>query len=103
MKSKKLNKRLTGFFSALADETRLQIISLLVEGDKTVNQIHKDLKENITLSAVSHQLKLLDSLNIINYEKKGREKYYSLSGNFCWCVLKDAIKHFKNKKSKGGI
>jgi ArsR family transcriptional regulator len=98
-----INQQIANFFSALADETRLLILISISKGSKTVGDIHKFvLKEGenkITLSAVSHQLKLLNGSDIIEYKKSGREKYYSLSGDFCWCMLKDALKHFKFKRS----
>ena len=93
----KIDKRITNFFSVLADETRLNIIMSISEGSRTVNEIHKFVGDQITLSAISHQLKLLESSEIVKYEKKGREKHYSLSGDFCWCMLKDATKHFQIK------
>jgi len=93
-----INKNVADFFSSLSDETRLKIIISISKGSKTVSQIHRSIEGKITLSAISHQLKLLESMDIIKHERKGREKHYSLSGDFCWCILKDAIKHFKNKK-----
>lgn len=82
------------FFSALADETRLKILVSLTAGEKTVSEIHSEFGESITLSGVSHQLKTLSTIDIIESEKSGREKKYSLSGEFCWCILRDAAKHF---------
>ncbi len=88
------NKKIAEFFAALSDETRLMILRSLMDKDKTVNDIHKDIKD-LTLSAISHQLKYLTNLDIIEYEKKGREKIFHLSDKFCWCMVRDAFKHFK--------
>ena len=89
-------KQTTKFFSTLADETRLKILLSLSEKPKQVNDIHNSLdKENITLSAVSHQLKYLSDLDIIIYEKKGKGKIFKLSNHFCWCILRDVLNHFK--------
>ncbi len=91
-----IHRRVVDFFSALSDETRLKILGSLMEKDKTVGDIHKSVGDKkLTLSAISHQLKHLYLLGIIVYEKKGREKYFHLSDKFCWCMLKDAFKHFK--------
>jgi len=95
---KDINKKLVKFFSAMADETRIKIIISISKSPKTVNDIHKNSDKTLTLSAISHQLKLLENSDIVKYEKKGRERYYSLSGDFCWCMLKDAIKHFNKRK-----
>lgn len=85
------------FFSSISDRTRLGILLSLTEKNKTVNEIYGDVGSHITLSAVSHQLKLLDNMKVISYEKKGRERYYKLSEDFCWCILEDAFKHFNGK------
>ena len=90
-------KQLIRFFSALADETRLDMLLALAEKPKTVNQLHKSV-DKITLSAVSHQLKQLNNLGIVEFKKKGREKYFKLSDKFCWCILKTSMAHFKKSK-----
>jgi DNA-binding transcriptional ArsR family regulator len=90
-----INKKIVNFFSALSDETRLKILTLLMKQPKNVNEIYSNFnKDKITLSAISHQLKLLSNLDIIIADKIGREKTYKLSDRFCWCVLRDALKHF---------
>ena len=75
-----INKRTLEFFSILADETRLKILFSLTKGSKTVNEIYSAVgREKMTLSAVSHQLKQMENLHIVISEKKGREKFFSLS------------------------
>jgi DNA-binding transcriptional ArsR family regulator len=94
----RINRKMTRFFSTLADETRLKILMSLTDGPKTVNQIYADVgKDTMTLSAVSHQLRQMNDLDIIASEKKGREKIFQLSHAFCWCILKDAKSHFGSK------
>ncbi len=93
------NSQILNFFSALSDETRLKILLSLVDGSKNVGEVHEALgKENITFSAISHQLKYLTNTNILESEKKGKEKIFNLSSHFCWCILRDVVKHFQNKK-----
>lgn len=95
-----INKNVTNFFSALSDETRLKILVGLMEEPQTVTEIHKQIgKDRLTLSAISHQLKHLADTDIVVYEKKGREKIFQLSNKFCWCILRDAFKHFKKKNN----
>ena len=91
-----VNRKVVDFFSALSDETRLKILRSLMEKDKTVGDIHKSVGgKKLTLSAISHQLKHLSLLGIVVYKKRGREKHFHLSDKFCWCMLRDAFKHFK--------
>jgi len=96
---KQINKKILQFFSSLADETRLKILVSLTEKSRTVNEIYKIVGKDITLSAISHQLRQLSDLEIVVYEKKGREKTFQLSDSFCWCILKDAFSHFNGKKT----
>ncbi len=90
-----VKKEILDLFACLSDETRLKIVLSLLEKPQSVNDIHAALGKGITLSAVSHQLKQLYQLGIINYEKKGRTKNFRLSDKFCWCILRDALGHFK--------
>jgi len=91
--------KLLAFFSALADNTRLSIVLFLRKKSACVKEIHEFLGEdNISLSGVSHQLKLLYNLNIVSFSKQGKEKIFSLSPDFCWCILEDGLKHFDKKK-----
>ena len=85
------------FFSSLADKTRLHILLSIAEKPKTVNEIYDFVgRDKMTLSAISHQLKQLNDMDIVIFEKKGKEKYFELSDNFCWCILRDAFSQFNN-------
>ncbi len=94
----KAEEKILNFFSSLADRTRLNIIVSIAEKPRTVTEIYEIVgKKNLTLSAISHQLRYMTALNIVKAERKGKEKFYSLSENFCWCILKDAFKQFGKK------
>ena len=94
----KVSKKILQFFSSLADETRLRIVLSLTDGPKNVGDIYKVFGEKLSLSAVSHQLKLLESSGVVVYEKKGREKVFRLADGFCWCIVKDVFGHFGSGK-----
>jgi DNA-binding transcriptional ArsR family regulator len=65
------------FFSALANRTRLAIIDILREGTKTILEISKALDQEDVI--ITHNLKLLESSNIINSEKSDKKRLYSLN------------------------
>ena len=67
---------MANFYKALADNTRLKIISILENNELGVSDMAVAL--NMTKSAVSHQLKYLKDLNIVFNKKKGKEVIYSL-------------------------
>ena len=90
-------KKVMQFFSSLADETRLHILLSIAEKQKTVNEIYDFVgRDKMTLSAISHQLRQLNDMEIVMFEKKGKEKYFELSDKFCWCILRDAFGQFNN-------
>ena len=65
------------FFSALANRTRLAIIDVLKDSPKTILEISEilDLKE----STITDTLKPLEGCMIVNFQKTGKEKLYSLN------------------------
>ncbi len=90
------------FFSSLADKTRLKIILSIAEKPKNVNEILKNVSEGkLTLSAISHQLRMLSDLGIVTSERYGKEKFFELSDKYCWCILKDTFSQFGNKLKIG--
>lgn len=76
----------TLMFQALGDPIRQQMIILLLKNkEMTVNQI----TENVSISrpAVSHHLKILRQADLVAFDKKGNEKYYTL-------LSEEFVKHF---------
>ncbi len=89
------DKKILRFFSAMADPTRLRILLSIMDGPKTVNGIYAAVgKGKMTLSAISHQLKQLEQTGVVQFDKNGREKAFMLSDGLCWCILRDAYRHF---------
>lgn len=78
-------------FKALADPTRLKILALLFSGERGVGDIADHLA--VSQSAVSHQLRLLRSLDIVRYRKVGREVYYDLADDHVRDILVRTFEH----------
>ncbi|MEK6913426.1 MAG: metalloregulator ArsR/SmtB family transcription factor [Nanoarchaeota archaeon] len=97
MNKKQAEINVLQFFASLADKTRLHILLSIAKGPKRVNEIYDFVgRDKMSLSAISHQLKQLSDQGIVSYKKSGKEKIFSLSDKFCWCILKDAFKQFDN-------
>lgn len=64
------------FFKALAHPMRIRILELLSDGDKTVNELQSILGSEG--SAVSQQLAVLRSKNVVQGSKDGTSVVYSL-------------------------
>lgn len=78
-------------FKALADPTRLRILALLSECECSVGDLAGQL--DVSQSAVSHQLRLLRSLDIVRYRKEGREVYYGLADDHVRDILGRTLEH----------
>ncbi len=66
------------FFGTLANNQRLEIISLLRKGPRNVTQICKHLGFNQT--TVSHHLAVMKECSFVFAEKNGKERVYRLNG-----------------------
>ncbi|MBN8560121.1 MAG: winged helix-turn-helix transcriptional regulator [Leptolyngbya sp. UWPOB_LEPTO1] len=62
--------------NALADPTRLKIILALSQGELCVCDISHVI--GLSVSATSHQLRVLRNLNVVDHRSDGRMAYYSL-------------------------
>jgi len=73
----KLRHPYSRFFGTLANQYRIDIIELLKDGDRNVNQICKKLNYNQT--TVSHNLKRLEICGFVKVNQKGKERIYTLN------------------------
>ena len=82
------------FFKALAHPLRIQILELLVEGPKSVNEIQSLLEKEG--SAISQQLSVLRAKNIVYGTKEGKKVYYALRDPYIIELLHVARTIFNN-------
>lgn len=78
-------------FKALADPTRLRLLALLFAGERSVGDLADHLE--VSQSAVSHQLRILRSLNIVRFRKDGREVYYDLADEHIRDIFSRTLEH----------
>jgi len=63
-----------GFFSTLANPTRLAILETLTKGPLNVTNIASNLNQE--QSMISHNLKLLERCHFVVSDKRGKEKFF---------------------------
>lgn len=80
-----MKKRISNFLKVLSDPARLSILEFLKDNPSTSIKIQKTL--NISQSYASHQLKKLYDADLIDYEKKGKIKYYKPKNNGIYKLL----------------
>lgn len=82
------------FFKALAHPLRIKILELLAEGEKSVNEIQN--LAGSEGSAVSQQLTVLRSKNIVTGTKEGNRVIYTLRDPMIIDLLSVARQIFNN-------
>ncbi len=85
--------QLSDFFKVMGDTTRLQLLITLQSKELCVSDLSKSL--NMTLSAISHQLKILKMAHLVKSRKEGKIVYYSLDDDHIHDVLEKSIEHIK--------
>jgi DNA-binding transcriptional ArsR family regulator len=84
-------RKLARLFSALSDETRIHILNLLNDNEKTVNEIRDVI--GTSLPAISYQLRILSSADLVKYEKRGRKKFFRISDAHVKDILNQGLIH----------
>ena len=67
------------FFKTLGDPGRLKLLLLLRDREICVHHLAESL--DMTVSAVSHQLRLLRQQHLVKFIKDGKKNYYTLDDN----------------------
>lgn len=99
-KVKKLESQLPGqdvfnemaeLFKVLGDSTRLKIVLALSKEELCVCDLSALI--NVSVSAVSHQLRILRSSRFVKYHREGKMIYYSLDDEHIKKMIKSAEEH----------
>ena len=86
---------LSDFFKILGDSTRLQLLMALEQSELCVTDLAYLL--NMTISAVSHQLKSLKTAKLVKIRKDGKSVFYSLDDDHIKSILEVSLMHILEK------
>ncbi len=75
----------------LGDPTRLRIVMALTKEELCVCDLSS--LANVSVSAVSHQLRLLRGQRLVKHRKQGKMVYYSISDNHIFNIIAAALEH----------
>jgi len=84
---------LSEIFKVLGDSTRLKILLSITSNELCVCDISALI--GVSVSAISHQLRLLKNARLVKYRKKGKMVYYSLDNEHIKSIVDEATKHCK--------
>ena len=82
---------LADLFKVFGDTTRMRILYALLEGEMCVGTISHAL--SMTQSAISHQLKVLKSNNLISNRRQGKTIYYFLADEHVRTIVSMGYEH----------
>ncbi|NJL89931.1 MAG: helix-turn-helix transcriptional regulator [Coleofasciculaceae cyanobacterium SM2_1_6] len=84
------------FMNFLADTNRLRILSVLATGEMCVGDLAITLAMNE--SAVSHQLRTLRAIRLVNFRKQGRHVFYSLKDHHVLSFYQAIAEHLEEPR-----
>ena len=87
---------LSDLFRIFADSTRIRILYVLFELEVCVCDIADIL--NMTVSAISHQLRILKSAGLVKFRKEGKVCFYSLADNHVKTIISNGLEHINEEK-----
>lgn len=85
--------QLADLFSHTSDPTRLRILMYLLGGEQCVCSICEQL--DVSVSAVSHQLRRLRTGSLVYRRKQGRHVYYGLADDHVRILISVGLEHIR--------
>jgi len=81
-------------FKVLGDPTRIRILSALAAQELCVCDLAAALE--LSVSAVSHQLRVLKGARLVKYRREGKNIFYSLDDEHVISLFRLALEHVRH-------
>ena len=91
--------KLSELFKVFGDTTRIRIISALLGGEMCVLHLSEAL--GMGQSAISHQLRILRSSDLVKTRRSGKTVFYSLDDEHVKMIYDTGLAHITHKKNEG--
>ncbi len=88
-------ERMAQTFRALADPTRVRILSALTKTELCVSDLAVVL--GMSISAISHQLRLLRGLRLVRRRRAGKHIYYALDDEHVRDLFERGLEHVQHE------
>lgn len=82
---------ISDFYKILSDYSRLKIVIALLDKEKCVGDIEKEV--GMSQTAVSYQLKTLKNGHLVKYRREGKNIIYSIDDEHVRDIIKITIEH----------
>ncbi|MEL3908159.1 MAG: metalloregulator ArsR/SmtB family transcription factor [Treponemataceae bacterium] len=94
--SDKIIYELSDFFKNFGESTRLKIVMALMNGELCVADIAEAVGSSV--SAVSHQLRVLRQGKIVKSERDGNMVFYSIDDDHVQTLVEVGLEHILERK-----
>ncbi len=81
-------------FRAFSDTSRVRIISALLDGEKNITTLAEVVE--ISESAVSHHMRGLRQMHLVQFRRDGKEVYYRIEDDHIIALFQQGVKHVQN-------
>ena len=82
---------LAELYKIFGDSTRIKILYALFENEKGVGDIAQQL--GMTMSAISHQLRILKQARLVKARREGKMVYYALGDDHVRTIFAQGLDH----------
>lgn len=82
---------LAELYKVFGDSTRIKILYALFEEEKGVGEIANQL--GMTMSAISHQLRILKQSRLVKFRREGKMVYYALADDHVRTIFAQGLDH----------
>jgi ArsR family transcriptional regulator, lead/cadmium/zinc/bismuth-responsive transcriptional repressor len=82
-------------FRAFSDTSRVRILSLIVEKEMNISSLAKLI--GVTESAISHHMRGLRQMRIVNSRRDGKEVYYCVDDPHIIALFKQGVRHIQEE------
>lgn len=82
---------LAELYKVFGDSTRIRLLYVLMEEELCVCDLAALL--NMSLSAVSHQLRILKQARVVKFRKEGKTVFYSLADSHVKTIIAQGMEH----------
>jgi DNA-binding transcriptional ArsR family regulator len=82
-------------FRAFSDTSRVRILSAIVDQELNITTLAQNI--GITESAVSHHMRGLRQMRLVNARRDGKEVFYSLTDPHIVALFRQGVEHILDK------
>ncbi len=86
-------EEVAALYRVFGDKTRISLLHALLQREKCVNELAGEL--SMTLSAVSHQLRILRQAHLVRTRRDGKTVYYAPDDDHVRTILMQGLDHVR--------